>query len=264
MTNPADAVHQWSITRLAPHAKNSRTHSKDQVGKIAESIQRFGWTVPVLVDEDGVIIAGHGRVLAAAQLELQSVPVVIARGWTDDQKRAYLIADNRLTALGGWDDELLLSEIESLRQAGWAYEALAYDVDDVLSIKEAMGRQGDDGDRQDIYSKRINPPVYEVKGVRPPLPLLVDRTRTIKLLSEIDASAIDEDIKQFLRWAAERHSMFNFELIAEYYAHAPAEVQDLMERSALVIIDYRKAIEYGFAELVQNLAHLAYEEQSDE
>ena len=106
VTWPADHVERWPIERLMPYARNARTHSDAQVSQIAASIREWGWTNPVLVAEDGTIIAGHGRVLAARKLRIAHVPVMIASGWTDAQKRAYAIADNKLTLNGGWDQEL--------------------------------------------------------------------------------------------------------------------------------------------------------------
>ena len=101
---PADRVERWPIERLVPSARNARTHSEAQVEQIAASIREWGWTNPVLVDESGTIIAGHGRVLGARKLRIKEVPVMVAIGWTEAQKRAYLIADNKLTLNGGWDE----------------------------------------------------------------------------------------------------------------------------------------------------------------
>src|SRR5260221_10008421 len=108
---PADHVERWPIEQLMPYARNARTHSDAQVSQIASSIREWGWTNPVLVAEDGTIIAGHGRVLAARKLRVTEVPVMVASGWTDAQKRAYAIADNKLTPNGGLDPELLGLEI---------------------------------------------------------------------------------------------------------------------------------------------------------
>lgn len=93
---PADAVERRPLAALTPYARNARTHSDGQVAEIAASIREWGWTMPVLVDEAGGIIAGHGRVLAAQSLGLTEVPVMVARGWSDAQKRAYVLADNKL------------------------------------------------------------------------------------------------------------------------------------------------------------------------
>jgi len=110
-TWPADQVQRWPIERLFPYARNARIHSDAQINQIAAAIREWGWTNPVLVSEDGTIIAGHGRVLAAQKLRITQVPVMLACGWTEAQKRAYAIADNKLTLNGGWDTELLGLEL---------------------------------------------------------------------------------------------------------------------------------------------------------
>jgi ParB-like chromosome segregation protein Spo0J len=104
---PADKVERRALESLVPYARNARLHSPDQVRQIAASMAEWGWTNPILIDEDGQIIAGHGRVLAAKELGLGDVPVMTARGWTEAQKRAYVIADNKLALNATWDDELL-------------------------------------------------------------------------------------------------------------------------------------------------------------
>src|ERR1700716_3880579 len=123
---PADHVERWPIERLMPYARNARTHSDAQVSQIASSIREWGWTNPVLVAEDGTIIAGHGRVLAARKLRIPDVPVMVATGWTDAQKRAYTIADNKLTLNGGWDDELLGLELGELEVLGFDLELIGF------------------------------------------------------------------------------------------------------------------------------------------
>lgn len=126
---PADRVERWPTERLIPYARNARTHSDAQVDQIAESIREWGWTNPVLVAEDGTIIAGHGRVLAAQKLRLREVPVMVAAGWSEAQKRAYAIADNKLSLNAGWDEELLGLEFGEL-------EVLGFDLD-LMGFSEA-------------------------------------------------------------------------------------------------------------------------------
>ena len=104
---PADRVERRLTASLVPYARNSRTHSAEQVEQIAASIREWGWTVPVLVDENDGLIAGHARVMAAKQLGLAEVPVMVATGWSEAQRRAYVIADNKLALNAGWDDALL-------------------------------------------------------------------------------------------------------------------------------------------------------------
>jgi DNA modification methylase len=116
---PADSVERRPIASLIPSARNARTHSDAQVAQLEASVREWGWTMPVLVDEAGSIIAGHGRVLAAARMGLDEVPTMVARGWSEAQKRAYVIADNKLTENGGWDDALLRVELQDLEAMGF-------------------------------------------------------------------------------------------------------------------------------------------------
>lgn len=112
--NPADKIEQWELDRLTPYARNSRTHSDAQVAQIAASIAEWGFTTPILVDPSGSIIAGHGRALAARRLGMGHVPVVVADGWSDAKRRAYVIADNKLAQNAGWDEEMLALELGEL------------------------------------------------------------------------------------------------------------------------------------------------------
>ena len=102
---PADKIERRKVDALIPYARNARTHSDEQVAQIAASIKEWGWTTPVLVDEDGGIIAGHGRVMAARKLGIEEVPTMTATGWSKAQKQAYVLADNQLPQNAGWDIE---------------------------------------------------------------------------------------------------------------------------------------------------------------
>lgn len=112
--DPAASVELRDIATLVPFARNSRTHSREQIDQIARSMKEWGWTNPVLIDEGGMIIAGHARIEAGRILGLERVPVMIARGWSDAQKRAYVIADNQLALGAGWDPETLRLELHAL------------------------------------------------------------------------------------------------------------------------------------------------------
>ena len=112
---PAAQVEMWQVADLAPYAKNARQHPPEQIDQIAASMERFGFTIPMLVGEDGTIIAGHGRLMAAAQLGLAEVPVMVARGWSEEDRRLYTLADNRLAEIAEWDPEMLRIELGELR-----------------------------------------------------------------------------------------------------------------------------------------------------
>jgi DNA modification methylase len=115
---PADAVERRPVASLTPYVGNARKHSPEQVAQVAASIQEWGWTVPVLVDEQSNVIAGHGRLLAAQQLGLADVPVMVARGWTGAQVQAYRLADNKLALNAGWNEDLLRIELTELKGLG--------------------------------------------------------------------------------------------------------------------------------------------------
>lgn len=123
---PADAVERRPLASLLPYARNARTHSDAQVAQIAASIREFGFVVPILIDEAGTIIAGHGRVLAAAKLGLGEVPIMVARGWTPAQIAAYRLVDNQLALNSGWDDALLKIELADLSGFGFDMDLLGF------------------------------------------------------------------------------------------------------------------------------------------
>ena len=142
---PADKVERRPIETLIPYANNARTHSDEQVAQIAASMKEWGWTNPVLVDEGGLIIAGHGRVMAARKLGLGEVPVMVADGWTEAQKKAYVLADNQLALNAGWNAELLSTELKGLGELGFDLELIGFgDLDALLADKTAGLTDPDD------------------------------------------------------------------------------------------------------------------------
>ena len=107
-------IEQWLIDRLIPYARNARTHSDEQIAQVAASIVEFGWTNPILVGADCVVIAGHARLLAARKLKMLEVPVIVLDHLSETQRRALILADNKLALNAGWDEEMLGVELESL------------------------------------------------------------------------------------------------------------------------------------------------------
>jgi ParB-like chromosome segregation protein Spo0J len=124
-------IEQIKAANLIPYARNSRTHSDAQVAQIARSIREFGFTNPVLIDGENGIIAGHGRVMAAGKLGLDKVPCIRLGHLTETQKRAYIIADNKLAMNAGWDEELLGLELADLRELDFDLNLLGFDADGI-------------------------------------------------------------------------------------------------------------------------------------
>ena len=135
-------IEEVSVETLIPYARNSRTHSDSQVAQIAASIKEFGFTNPVLIDEDGGIIAGHGRVMAARKLGLDSVPAIRLGYLTEAQKRAYVIADNKLALNAGWDDEMLKLELQELKDMNFDLGLTGFDPDELAKLLEPEQVEG--------------------------------------------------------------------------------------------------------------------------
>ena len=161
------------------------------------------------------------------------MPCITADDLSEEQIKAFRLADNKVAELADWDFELLDNELN---------EILDIDMTD-------FGFKFDLETEDDKYSLKVNIPQYEITGECPELCEMLNTEKADELIAEIDAANIPDDIKEFLRYAAYRHNVFNYRNIAEYYAHAEPEVQELFEKSALVIIDIRNAIANGYAKL---------------
>lgn len=269
------------IQEIGETPNNSRTHSEEQLNQIADSIKEFGFTNPVLIDENKVLIAGNGRLYAARKLKMELVPTITLSGLSESQKRAYVIADNKIALNAGWDIQKLNLEMSWLKdKAKFDITKLGFsrtETDMLLNnVNEVIKNYDQNKDRSEIassndlpppppaestkeepekYTRKIESPVYEPKlSVQPLLTELYDPQKADTLTKEIEKADIAEDVKHFLRQAAKRHTVFNYENIAEYYCHASPEIQELMEKSGLVVIDFNKAIEFGFVKLTKDLA----------
>lgn len=127
-----DKVQEVAIERLKPYERNAKIHSEEQVRKIADSIREFGFISPCIIDGDYNLIAGHGRVEASKALGLESVPCLFIEGLTDEQRRAYILADNKLTEMGSWDKTLVSMELEELKTAGFDINLTGFSIDNIL------------------------------------------------------------------------------------------------------------------------------------
>jgi ParB/Sulfiredoxin domain len=139
---PADRVERWPIERLIPYANNARLHSEADLDKLAAAIRKWGWTTPVLVDEEGNLLAGQLRFAVAAKLGLKSIPVIVARGWSQAEKRAYRLADNQLAARASWDFEQLRNELQELGFAGFDVSLIGFELDQLETVLAGLGSSG--------------------------------------------------------------------------------------------------------------------------
>ncbi len=132
-----EAIEHWPVGRLKPYDKNSKQHPPEQIEALRASLRTFGFTIPILVREGGTIIAGHGRLEAALLEGFTEVPVIVARGWSDEKCRAYVIADNRLAEMASWDEALLQSELAAIQFDGFDLEAIGFTQADLDAMAEA-------------------------------------------------------------------------------------------------------------------------------
>jgi len=132
----AGKIERIAVETLLPYAKNSRTHSDEQVAQIAASIKEFGFNNPILIDKENTIIAGHGRLMAARRVGMADVPCIRLGHLTETQRKAYIIADNKLALNAGWDNEMLTIELEELLADGFAMDILGFDPAEIQNISD--------------------------------------------------------------------------------------------------------------------------------
>lgn len=232
-----------SIESLVPYANNPRIND-NAVEAVANSIKEFGFKVPIVVDSNNIIVAGHTRYKAAKYLGMRAVPCIVADDLTEEQIKAFRLADNKTSELAIWDESKLADELA-----------------EIVDIKmEDFGFIGDKSDNSvtddNPYTMKAEVPQYEPTGDQPPISALMDVEKSNVLIDEINNSNVTEEEKIYLREAAKRHTVFNYKNAAEYYAHASPEMQKLMEHSALVIIDVDNAIANGFVQLDKDLKEI--------
>lgn len=153
-----ETIEHWPVERLLPYAANARTHPDDQVAQIAGSIAEFGFNVPCLVDERGVLVAGHGRLLAARKLGITEVPVIRLDHLTDAQARAFRIADNQIAVNAGWDDATLSAELARLKEDGVDLELLGFPESELDRLLDRLGGEsGASGDEDEVPEPPVEP-----------------------------------------------------------------------------------------------------------
>lgn len=249
---------------LIPYINNARTHSEEQVSQIAASIKEFGFNNPILLDGANGVIAGHGRLMAAKKLKLEKVPCIELSHLTETQKKAYILADNKIALNADWDNSILALELEELNNAGVDLSDIGFndeELDGLLAGEDSLTQDPID----DFYTHKIDSIQYEPSELAPSsLDEMVDETKTQALIEEVRNSDLKPEEKQLLILAAYRHLKFNYKKVADFYAHASPQCQALMEKSALVIIDYEDAVKNGYVRITKQLREIAGEEDAND
>ncbi len=229
------------IHKLVPNPKNNNHHPKEQIDRLAKIIDYQGQRSPVVVsNRSGFIVKGHGRLEAIRKLGWEKVAVDYQDYESEAQEYADMTADNQIAMWAEFDNDMLKEELKNIDIDLDFLGLKSLDIEDENTTKEYAETK---------YSRKINVPVYEIKGDCPELKDLFNTERADNLIKSIEQSAFTEEIKEFLKITATRLYEFNYSKIAEFYAHQDKDVQDIMEKLALVIIDFDKAIENGYVKL---------------
>ena len=256
----AQAADHLPLEALKPNPRNPKKHTKAQLAHIRESILRFGFLDPIGVwGEEHIVVEGHGRLEALRQMAAsqeirlpdEGIPCIRLDHLSKCDRDAYMLEHNQATMETGWDDDALDELLGDLSQDGLDMGAFGFDV---------PGEETEDGK----YTRDVHIPQYEVRGETPNFADMLDSGKADALIEEINASGVTDEEKAFLIQAARRHNVFNYRHIAEYYAQATPQMQRLMERSALVIIDVDDAIANGFVRLQGEMMALIGEDDGDD
>jgi hypothetical protein len=233
------------IKDLVPYVANPRQITEKQAKDLKASLERFGVADPIIINTDNTIIGGHQRkkileTLMGVDPDYEIDVRVPDRELSIDEARELNVRLNKNT--GSFDFDILANNFELDDLLEWGFEKSDLDLD-LFEFED-----------DEKYTRNIEAPIYEPKGEKPDVSDLFDDTKVKELIAEIDNSDLPDDVKSFLRRAARRHTVFNYKRIADYYAHSEQPVQALMENSALVIIDFYKAIELGYVKLAKDVA----------
>jgi hypothetical protein len=240
----ATSIVMVPINKIIPNEKNNNIHTEEQKRYARKIFDYQGFRAPLLIsNRTGKLVAGHLRLEIAKEKGVTELPCMFQDFDSEEQEYAHLTADNALAAQSSLDFEQINLDIQELGP---------FDIE-LLGIQDFVVDLNEKEQEDDKYTRKVESPVYQPTGEKPTLPMLYDTEKTDFLLNEIENSALPVDIKLFLKLAAHRHTKFNYKNIAEYYAHANAEEQNLMEKSALVVIDFDKAIELGFVKLTKEI-----------
>ena len=240
-------IEKVKISELNPAEYNPRRMTNKQYEDLKNSLEKFGCTIPIVINSDKTIIGGHQRVRIMREMGAELVPVVRVNLSKEDEKELN-IRLNKNT--GEFDLDILANnfEVDELKDWGFKEIELGLNID---KLKES------------IYSKKIKAPNYKPLENYTDLDNLYNDEKTQSLNDKINKSKLTKKQKQFLYVASNRHIVFDYSKIADYYASSNKEMQELMEESALVIIDFKKAIKGGYVKLSEDILNQYNEEYED-
>ena len=232
------------VSSLKENPNNPRFIRDSKFEKLVKSIREFPEMLSVrklVVNKDYIVLGGNMRLKAIKEAGVKEVEVEVVE-WSEEKEKEFIIKDN--LGYGEWDFEMLANEweVESLTEWGLDIPGLA-----LPDITEELEKE------ENIYTNKVTTPIYEPSEEKPKVESLYDSEKYNKLVEEINSANLSKKEKEFLLLSASRHIVFNYSKIADFYSQSSAEIQDLMEKSALVIVDIDKAIESGFVKLSKEI-----------
>lgn len=240
------------IKQVRRNPDNPRIIKDYKFNKLVKSIKEFPQMLdlrPIVVNKDMIVLGGNMRLKACEAAGLKEVPVIFADNLTEEQQKEFIIKDN--SSFGEWDWDILANEWDVDLIQEWGL-----DLPVLFEDEEATNED-------EPYTKKVDAPTYTPSDEAPDLSDLYDDTKAKKFVSKIKQSDVDPNIKDFLINAALRHMIFNYDKIADFYAHADKDVQELMEDIALIIIDFEKAIELGYVNINEKIAEQYLDEHAE-
>jgi len=237
---------QVKISKVKGNPSNPRIIKNDKFKKLVTSIKEFPEMLklrPIVVDENFMVLGGNMRLKASKEAGLSEVWIEIAEGLTEEQKKEFIVKDN--VGFGEWEWDILANEWDSVQLAEWGLDVWENQDDGIV-------------EEDDTYTRKIVAPTYEPKNEKPIIDDLFSTQKADELIHKIKQADLSEEELMFLSHCALRHTVYDYSKIADFYAHSSKEIQELMEDSALVIIDFDKAIEKGYVKLTKDIA-AAYE-----
>jgi hypothetical protein len=239
---------------LKANPDNARRHPATQQNALRGSLDTLGWAAPVIVNErTGLMLDGHARVNEALKVNpAQQIPVAYV-DLDETEAAQFLVSFDWITTLAEYDKDYTEALLQRVQSDNENVQAMLADM------AETQGLQWDDEPGQDStnYERKVTAPIHIPSDEKPSTQILCNTTKTDELLRAIQANtSLPDDVRAFLSLAAYRHTVFDYTRIADFYAHSDSEVQRLMEQSALVIVDYDRAIELGFFKAIKELDRL--------
>lgn len=232
-------IQELDIEKIVENPDNPRVIKDSKFQELVKSIQEFPQMLylrPIVLNEDNVALGGNQRLKACKEAGMDKVPVIYAKDLTEEQQKEFIIKDNVSFGEWHWD---VLEEWGHDSLEGWGLDVPVF---------------SDPEEESNAYTKKIESPIYKPSAEKPNINTLLDKKKYLDLLEDIEKMDLPSSEEEFLKMCATRHIVFDYSKIADFYAHSSKEVQELMENSALVIIDFNKAIELGYVSLSEDVA----------